>query len=110
MFGPWFTCPMVSLFHQPCPTCGIRRALLLLMRGRVSESLALQPLALPALLSFFALAEGVIGSALVGGAPFDLLRQARGRVRFALAALVFALLLALWALRAAGHLGGAIAV
>ena len=108
--GPWLSCPMVSLFHRPCPTCGIRRALFLLVHGRIAESLTLQPLALPALLCFYALADAAISGALAGATPFDLQRQARGRTTLAMAALVLTLLLLLWALRAAGHLGGAIAI
>ncbi|MEI9952837.1 MAG: DUF2752 domain-containing protein [Pseudomonadota bacterium] len=110
MFGPWLSCPMVSWFHRPCPTCGIRRALLLLAHGRIAASLALQPLALPALLSFYFVATGAIGSVLGGRTPGDLLGQTRARLALASATLVFVLLLVIWAARAAGYLGGAIAI
>ncbi len=110
MFGPWLSCPMVSWFQRPCPTCGVRRALALFTHGHIAASLALQPLALPLLLSGWLLATEAIRGTLVGGAPFDLLSQTRGRLVLASAALSFVLSVVLWALRASGYFGGAVAI
>ncbi len=44
-------CPIYRLFHRPCPGCGLTRAFLLLFQGKLRQSLAYHPLALPLLLS-----------------------------------------------------------
>lgn len=40
-------CPVYNLLHIPCPGCGITRASLLLLQGRVRESLRYNILPIP---------------------------------------------------------------
>ena len=40
-------CPVKALFDVPCPTCGVTRALVCLLRGDLSGYMTCQPLALP---------------------------------------------------------------
>jgi hypothetical protein len=94
-----FGCPMLRVFHQPCPTCGTSRALSLLVRGRLPESLALQPLALPAVVcSWLVLGLGL--EALWLRTPGTQLLRPRGN-RWLLAATggVFSLVFWLWLAR-----------
>lgn len=42
-------CPSVKWLHMQCPGCGMQRSLLLLFHGRVSDSLAMHPAAIPLL-------------------------------------------------------------
>lgn len=42
LFGQF--CPVVILFHIPCPGCGMTRALFLVLSGRWMEAWSLQPL------------------------------------------------------------------
>ncbi|MBQ4262916.1 MAG: DUF2752 domain-containing protein [Bacilli bacterium] len=45
-FGIRF-CPLFNLFHIPCPGCGLTRALKLLLKGKILESLKYNILILP---------------------------------------------------------------
>jgi len=75
--APWLGCPMLRVFHHTCPTCGMSRALGLLVRGQLTASLALQPLALPAVVSsWLTLAAGLEG-ALRSTPPSELVRENR---------------------------------
>ena len=91
-----FGCPMLRVFHHPCPTCGMSRALALLMRGRVSESLLLQPLAVPALIcSWLVLSQAVL--ALWQRTPAaELLRAPANRWLLVATGAVFLLVFCLW--------------
>jgi len=102
----WPTCPMVSLLHRSCPTCGISRALRLLASGEVTSSLRLQPLALPAAAIFVATCAVELATISAGSTPWQLLGRARGRLMLISAATVCALLIALWLLRCCGYCGG----
>lgn len=99
----WLTCPMQQLFHHACPTCGMSRALSLLLRGQVAQSFALQPLALPAVASsWLVLAAGLEG-VLRGTPGAALWRQHRWLL--ALTSCVFLLVFALWLARSLGLAG-----
>lgn len=43
-------CPFYNLFHIPCPGCGITRATVLLLQGRVIDSFSYNILPIPLLL------------------------------------------------------------
>lgn len=91
-----FGCPMLRVFHRPCPTCGTSRALSLLMRGQVSESLTLQPLALPAVICSW-LVLGLAIQALWQRTPaLELLRSRANRWLLLATGSVFALTFSLW--------------
>ena len=41
---PFGTCMFKAITHVPCPSCGSTRAIVLLLRGDIEESLSLNPL------------------------------------------------------------------
>jgi hypothetical protein len=45
MFG--YICPSQIIIGLPCPGCGLTRAAALLAKGRLEESLAMNPMLLP---------------------------------------------------------------
>lgn len=93
----WLACPMQQVFHHACPTCGMSRALALMLQGQLTASLAAQPLALPALAcSWLVLGFGLEGL-LRGTSALALWRQNR-RLLGATAS-VFWLVFALWLVR-----------
>ena len=97
----WLTCPMQQVFHHACPTCGMSRALGLLLRGDWAASFTLQPLALPAVIgSWLALATALEGA--LRGTPAVTLLRTHRRL-FALTASVFLLVFALWLARSLGY-------
>lgn len=96
MWSGGLGCPMVRVFHQPCPTCGMTRALALLVRGRVSESLLLQPLAVPALIcSWLVLSQAVLAFWQRTPAA-ELLRAPANRWLLVATGAVFLLVFCLW--------------
>lgn len=53
--GEHFTiCPLSLAGFQHCPGCGLGRAMILLLHGKVYESVNMHPLAIPALALFTA--------------------------------------------------------
>lgn len=100
----WFACPMQQVFHHACPTCGMSRALALLVHGDFAESLALQPLALPAVAGSWLVLAGGLAGVLSGTPPLLLWRAHRGPL--AVTAGVFLLVFGLWLARCCGYAGG----
>jgi uncharacterized membrane protein HdeD (DUF308 family) len=99
----WFACPMQQVFHHACPTCGMSRALSLLLRGHFATSFRLQPLALPAVVcSWLTLAAGFEG--LLRGTPAVTLWRTH-RWLLAVTSSVFLLVFALWLARSLGYTG-----
>jgi hypothetical protein len=47
-------CPLSLVGFEHCPGCGLGRATILLLHGKVSESISMHPLAIPALALFTA--------------------------------------------------------
>jgi hypothetical protein len=47
-------CPLSLAGFEHCPGCGLGRAIILLLHGKVSESISMHPLAIPALALFTA--------------------------------------------------------
>jgi hypothetical protein len=99
MWSGGLGCPMLRVFHQPCPTCGMSRALALLMHGQWRASLQLQPLALPATLcSWLVLSQAML--ALWQRTPAaELLRAPANRGLLLTTGVVFLLVFALWLAR-----------
>jgi hypothetical protein len=53
--GQHFTiCPLSLAGFEHCPGCGLGRAIILLLHGKVSESISMHPLAIPAMALFTA--------------------------------------------------------
>jgi hypothetical protein len=106
-------CPLANLTGWPCPSCGLTRAALALLRGDVAGALALHPLAPPVLLLLSIFAGGAWLGYLRTGQPIPPWNRVRTRlVRLleAAALLTCAALLALWLARFAGAFGGPVSV
>lgn len=106
-------CPLANLTGWPCPSCGLTRAALALLRGDVARALALHPLVPLVLLLLSAFA----GSAWFGyvrtGRPALRWTASRSRLESVLevaALLTCAALIALWLARFVGAFGGPVPV
>lgn len=97
----WLACPMQQLFHHACPTCGMRRALALLLRGHFAESFTLQPLALPAITCGWLLLAAGLEGVLRGTPAVTLWRSQRWLLTVTTG--VFLLVFALWLARLFGY-------
>lgn len=103
-------CPFVTLFHAPCPGCGMTRALLALGHGDPGGSFALHPLAVPTALTQIAVAVATIVLALRRGSPFYVWSIRWGKIVLGAAALVVLSDVVLWIARALGAFGGPVPV
>ncbi len=103
-------CAIATLFHVPCPGCGMTRALRLLGTGNVDASLRMHPLALPVVMAGSTLLLATIWATLATGTPLLLHRSCFGRAAIGVMALVYTLAAALWVLRWLGHFGGPVPV
>jgi hypothetical protein len=104
------SCPVARLLHEPCPGCGMTRAIDYLVHGDIGASLAMHPLAVPTLLVQVTFALVTIAVSLRHGTPLVLWRTRMGRISVYAAALVFALDLILWLARFAGFAHGPVPV
>jgi hypothetical protein len=103
-------CAIATLFHVPCPGCGMTRALRLLVEGHAAASLRMHPLALPVLAAGSLLILSTVWTALTIGMPFYIHQSRFGRAGIAFAVVVYALATALWVARWFGHFGGPVSV
>lgn len=103
-------CPVAALLHRPCPGCGMTRAVELLLRGRVRESIAMYPPVLPALTALVLLVVSTVSTTFSEGSPARAHRSLLGRAAIALALVVYALAVVVWVARAFGALGGPVRV
>lgn len=103
-------CPVARLLHEPCPGCGMTRAIELLMHGELGASLAMHPLAVPTLLVQLAFAVVTVVVTLRRGTPFVLWQVRAARVTVYAAAIVFGLDLLLWIARFCGAAHGPVPV
>jgi hypothetical protein len=103
-------CVIATLFHFPCPGCGMTRALRLLAAGHVGASLRLHPLAAPVLAAGALLVASTIWATVAVGSPIRLHRTRSGRAAIAAAIVVYGAALGLWVLRWLGHFGGPVPV
>lgn len=93
-------CPLAGLLGIPCPSCGLTRASLALLRGELRSALSIHPAVLPVL---FYLA---VAACVIRGQPgARVLRLIR-----ATGVLVVLALIALWLARFAGAFGGPVSV
>jgi hypothetical protein len=115
VIAAWFVldqprCPVATLLHRPCAGCGMTRAVELLLRGHVRESLAMYPLVLPALAALLLLVASTVSATFSEGSPVPAHRSLLGRAAIALALVVYVLALVVWVARAFGALGGPVDV
>jgi hypothetical protein len=86
------------------------RAIRLIQAGDVEASLRMHPLALPVVIAGALVAVSTVWTTLEIGTPFEFYRRRTGRAALALAAVVYAATLVLWALRWLGYFGGPVPV
>lgn len=103
-------CTVATVFHRPCPGCGMTRAAQLLRDGDLAGSLRMHPLTLPILAVTAFFAAVTVWLTYRDGTPLRIWESRVGRgATWALAAVHVAVLV-LWALRAFGLLGGPVPV
>ncbi len=103
-------CPVARFLHEPCPGCGMTRAVELLLRGEIGASLAMHPLAVPTLLVQLVFAALTVLATFQRGTPFALWQMRSARITVYVAAGIFALDLLLWLARFSGAFHGPVPV
>jgi hypothetical protein len=103
-------CVIATLWHVPCPGCGMTRALRLLADGQVGASFRMHALAVPVLFGGALLMVSTVWTTVTLGSPMRMHRSRLGRVAMAVAAVVYGAALAVWALRWFGCFGGPVPV
>jgi hypothetical protein len=103
-------CAIATLFHVPCPGCGMTRALRLLASGQLHASLRMHALAAPVLIAGALLAASTVSATATLGSPVRVHRTRFGRVAIVLALVVYGATLGLWGLRWLGYFGGPVPV
>jgi hypothetical protein len=103
-------CAFAAVFHQPCPGCGMTRAIHLMERGEIAASLRMHPLALPALAINVVFAIATVWLTLRQGSPLLVWKWRPGRRIILAAAAIYACVVLLWIARQAGFLGGPVAI
>jgi hypothetical protein len=106
----WQRCAIASMFHRPCPGCGMTRAILLLAGGHVEASLRMHPLAVPVLVMGVFFMLSTVWTTLAIGTPLTLYKGRLGRVTLGGMAIVYGAALALWIVRWFGLFGGPVSV
>jgi hypothetical protein len=103
-------CAVATLFHVPCPGCGMTRAIRMLLAGDLAGSLRLHPFAVPVLGAGCLLILATLWATVVTGEPWWVHRTRFGRAALGASALVYMLAAALWVARWFGWFGGPVAV
>jgi hypothetical protein len=103
-------CALATLFHVPCPGCGMTRAIALIAEGRLGPSLRMNALAVPVLAAGLALVVATVARAYRVGTPFDVHTTRLGRAAIAWAMLAYGAAVVLWGLRWLGWFGGPVTV
>jgi hypothetical protein len=106
----WQRCPVALFLREPCPGCGMTRALRLLLRGHVARSLQMHPLAVPVLLAGIGIAGATVWATWALGTPVRVTQTRAGRAAIAAAIAVYTAALVLWGLRWFGWFGGPVPV
>lgn len=101
-------CTFASLFHHPCPGCGLSRAAHLLLEGHVADSLRMHPFLVPLLVAHACVAVATVRATILEGAPWTFYRERVGRASLYFLGGVYVAMIALWILRAMGLFGGSI--
>jgi hypothetical protein len=103
-------CSVAAVLHRPCPGCGLTRATLLLLRGDVSASLHMHPLAVPMLACWGAIALATVLATWREGVPWRFYRSKLGKASVIATGVAYISLFVVWVLREEGLLGGPVPV
>jgi hypothetical protein len=103
-------CPFATIFHLPCPGCGMTRAVRLLQAGDASASLQMNPFAVPVVATMALLALSTVLTTLLTGTPVAFYKTLLGRASLASVAIVYFGATAFWVLRWFGLFGGPVPV
>ena len=103
-------CMFAQLLHLPCPSCGLTRAIHLLLAGQVDASLRMHPLAVPLAAAVAAVALSTLAAAVTRDSPVDFHRTWHGRAAIAFFGLAYVATIGLWVLRFFGAFGGPVPV
>ena len=106
----WQKCTMATLFHRPCPGCGMTRAVHLLAEGHVRESLQMHPLTVPLVMVWLLFAGSTVWATWTTGTPVSVVKTRFGRVTLAAMVVVYVATFVLWTLRWFGLFGGPVPV
>jgi hypothetical protein len=103
-------CSIATVFHRPCPGCGMTRATLLMLHGHVMDSFAMHPLVIPMLACLAMLVVLTLRATWRQGVPWVFFHEKIGRVAVYATAATYVALVALWALREFGYCGGRVPI
>jgi Protein of unknown function (DUF2752) len=106
----WQQCAVARLLHEPCPGCGMTRAVRLLLDGQVTASLRLHPLAVPVLLVGTLFMGATVWTTLAEGSPLHIHETRLGKATLVAMVVVYGAALVLWVLRWFGLFGGPVPV
>jgi hypothetical protein len=106
----WQRCALATLFHVPCPGCGMTRAIALLAAGRVGESLRMNALAVPVLGAGVVLVAATLVATYRYGTPFDVHRTRLGRAAIGGLGVAYCAAVVLWVMRWFAWFGGPVAI
>jgi uncharacterized protein DUF2752 len=102
-------CPFAILTRHPCPGCGLTRGTLALLHGHLGEALRFHPL-VPVVSPLVALVLGWNALSYVRRGRWSAAEGAQGRWITRAAAMLGALMIAVWVARFLGALGGPVSV
>jgi hypothetical protein len=106
----WQRCSFARLLHEPCPGCGMTRALRFLLAGDVVASLRMHPLAVPVLAVGLLFMGATVWTTLVLGSPIQVYKTRVGKWTLAAMVVVYGAAIVLWGLRWFGFFGGPVPV
>ena len=106
--SPFKLCLIATLFHVPCPGCGLTRAAVAMLRGDFGRAFALHPLSL----ALVPLTTWVISAQIVRyvrtGTPWK--DSGIPRSAESIVAVVALMLIGVWIARFCGYLGGPVSI
>lgn len=103
-------CPSALFLHRPCPGCGMTRAVWRLVAGDVHGSLAMHPLAIPAVVATALVALAMVRVTFLHGTPATMASDRLSRVAVVAFAAVQCASVLVWIARLFGAFGGPVAV
>jgi hypothetical protein len=103
-------CPVARFLHAPCPGCGMTRAMHMLARGDLMQSLHMHALAVPSILASLLVMAATTWATFRRGTPIAMLSVPLGRVAARVFVGVQIAVALLWIARLFGAFGGPVQV